>query len=258
MRAILDYFHLHDFAVQIRDATRNLRPRLVLRTILGKDKRLIRPYLESAEPKRLHIGADKNVLPGWLNTDFEPSSDRSIFLDARRPFPLPSESFDYVFSEHMIEHIPFEAQCSMMRECFRVLKVGGRIRIGTPNLAFLIDLYRTNRTVLQEAYVTQALSSLRLSDASAGDVFVINNYVRAWGHQFIHDIRSLSCLMSLAGFTDIKPCAIGESDDPPFRGLENEGRMMPGFLALETVTVEATKAASAQGRRDSLSGIMTA
>ena len=68
-------------------------------------------------------------------------------LDVTKPFPFQSGIFDAVFSERMIEHIPYLAGRSTLQECFRVLKAGGMIRISTPNLHFLIDLYDHPATI---------------------------------------------------------------------------------------------------------------
>jgi methyltransferase family protein len=39
-----------------------------------------------------------------------------LHLDATKPFGLPDNSFDFVFSEHMIEHISYIDAMSMLRE----------------------------------------------------------------------------------------------------------------------------------------------
>jgi predicted SAM-dependent methyltransferase len=57
--------------------------------------------------------------------------------------------FDYVFSEHMIEHVSYAEGLLMLRECLRVLKPGGRIRIATPSLEVLLDLYKPSKTPIQ-------------------------------------------------------------------------------------------------------------
>ena len=101
---------------------------------------LVRDYLRQHGPKKLHLGCGQNAIPGWLNTDYYPRRQDILHLDATKPFPLPAESFDYVFSEHMIEHITYHDGLTMLKESRRVLKPGGRIRISTPDLKFLIEL----------------------------------------------------------------------------------------------------------------------
>src|SRR5437867_9832604 len=92
----------------------------------------IRSYLSSHAVRKLQLGAGTNPLAGWLNTDGYPASFRVLSVDAREPLPFSDETFDYVFSEHHIEHMTFHEGRRMLRECFRVLKPGGRIRVATP------------------------------------------------------------------------------------------------------------------------------
>ena len=63
--------------------------------------------------------------------------------------------------------------------------------------------------------------------------FVINNFVRDWGHIFIFDEPTLSEAFELAGFENTKSCFLGP--------LENKSRMPDGFLELESFTLEGTK-----------------
>jgi predicted SAM-dependent methyltransferase len=49
-------------------------------------------------------------------------------------------TFDYIFSEHMIEHVDHDGAVAMLRECYRVLKPGGTICMATPDLAVIVGL----------------------------------------------------------------------------------------------------------------------
>lgn len=65
--------------------------------------------------------------------------------------------------------------------------------------------------------------------------------MRNWGHQFIYDEKTLSLTLRSAGFSDITRCELNASDDDALRGIENESRLPQGYLALESMTLEATK-----------------
>src|SRR5262245_54774413 len=73
----------------------------------------------------LQIGAQTVHLKNWFNTDLDPREEGMYYVDATQPLPFPDNSFDFVFSEHMIEHIPFAAGLELLRECRRVLKPSG-------------------------------------------------------------------------------------------------------------------------------------
>lgn len=205
------------------------------------DKALTTSYLSGPRPHKLHIGCGFNVIHGWLNSDYKPAAPTLLHLDATRVFPFSEGTFDFIFSEHMIEHVPYLAGCHMLRECFRVLRPGGKIRISTPDLKFLIELYTNDKLPLQSAYIKWAKEAFVPWATDVTDTFVINNFFRDWGHCFIYDEKTLRKSMQDAGFQSVVKCALQESATPELRNLENETRSPPGFLRLETLTLEGTK-----------------
>jgi predicted SAM-dependent methyltransferase len=205
------------------------------------DRALIESHLASSPVRKLQLGCGSNKLRGWLNSDLFPSGGDVLHLDATSVFPFPSNTFDFVFSEHMIEHIPYTAGQMMLEECYRVLKPGGTIRISTPDLNFVVGLYEDEKSDLQEAYIKWSIDNFVKWAPAASGSYVVNNFVRDWGHQFIYDEKSLSLSLSSARFSNIKRCSLNISDHDALSGLENETRMPLGFLKLETITMEATK-----------------
>jgi len=211
------------------------------RQLARADARLLVSYLGQHEVRKLQLGCGNNLLPGWLNSDVEPVSPAVLTLNVTRPFPLPSEAFDFIFTEHMIEHLPFEVGSRMLQESHRVLRPGGRLRVSTPDLAFLVALHGTESTPLQGEYIQWSTRNQVTWAPLPDGGYVINNFVRAWGHCFIYDVRTLERSMRSAGFDQIQRCALNQSEAPELRGLENESRMPPGFLQLETFTLEGVR-----------------
>jgi len=200
----------------------------------------ISAYLANKKTKKLHIGCGENVLPEWLNTDYYPKNRSIAHLDATKQYPFLDGTFDYVFSEHVIEHITFADGLSMLEQCNRVLKSGGKIRLSTPNLRFLVDLYSEKKSELQERYIQWA-SDQFIKNGIYSDTMVINNFFRRWGHAFIYDEKTLRFALEASGFVDVHSCRINESVDIALRNLENKERLPAGFLQLETFTLEARK-----------------
>jgi predicted SAM-dependent methyltransferase len=141
----------------------------------------------------------------------------------------------------MIEHVSFSAGQKMLKECYRVLKPGGRLRIVTPDIIFLLDLYNRDKTDLQRRYIEGATRMFIPYAPYPDDTFVINNFFRDWGHQFIYDAKTLTRCFSTAGFRDVKVCTLNESESPELTGLAHEDRYPNGFLRLESLIVEGKK-----------------
>ncbi|WP_320673779.1 class I SAM-dependent methyltransferase [Prochlorococcus sp. MIT 1341] len=208
-----------------------------------RDKWLYNEYIKNNKIRKLHIGCGRSLIKGWLNTDYYGGKD-IMRLDATKKFPFKDNEFDYIFSEHMIEHISYNDATKMLKECFRILKPGGKIRISTPDIRKIITLFNP-KTETHKSYIEWSIENWCCNKYPKvfSPAFVVNNYVRDWGHQFIYDIETLELNLSIAGFVDIpkKTLSISESSDVNLSLLENEARMPPGFLEFETITLEGLK-----------------
>lgn len=213
------------------------------RSLLRTDAKIAAAYFATHKVRGLHVGCGSHLIDGFLNADLSSTSGRVVRLDATKTFPFDDESFDYIFSEHMIEHVAYADGLNMLHECHRVLKKGGKIRISTPDLESVAALSRDDRTELQNAYIAWSIGQFASHASDADPTFVINNFFRDWGHQFIYARHTLAASLKRCGFADITACQLSESCTPELRHLENEERMPAGFLALETFTLEATKRA---------------
>ena len=190
-------------------------------------RRKIRSYLyNNNQLKKLQLGTSNSPIIGWLNTDVLPTNRRVAYLDATRRFPFNDDIFDYVYSEHMIEHLEHQSAVFMLRECFRVLKPGGKIRISTPDLKVYTGLHSKEKTASQKFYIDWVIRNLMPEVDYCEEVFLINNAFRAWGHQFLYDRETLKVTMTRIGFEDIKYYQPGVSDDENLRGIESHGNMI--------------------------------
>jgi predicted SAM-dependent methyltransferase len=181
-------------------------------------------YLATHQIRKLEIGARVASLDGWLSTDIDPVSDDTVYLDATKPLPFDSGTFDYIYSEHMIEHVSWQNGQAMLRECHRVMKPGGVVRIATPDMAMILALYAPDLSAEQKNYVEWMVTK-ELPEANTHKAaFVINNAFRNWGHQFIYDGNLLTLALEGAGFVNIRRCAYGESLEEHLRQIERHGK----------------------------------
>ena len=216
--------------------------RLTKHAVTFTNRRVTNRYFAYVNEPKLHIGCGYNLIDGWLNSDKDPRDANVMYLDAARRFPFPDATFAYVYSEHMIGSLSFEQASVMLRECFRTLATGGKIRIVTPDIAFLIGMLEERRpSALQLRYMEYFRSETK--SQRSGGIFLINYFAKAYGIQFVYDKPTLREAMETAGFSYIVRRDLNESDHTPLRNLENEERMPDGFLRLESLILEGTKIA---------------
>jgi predicted SAM-dependent methyltransferase len=195
-------------------------------------------YMKTHRVRKLQIGAHVFLLPGWLNSDLYPQSVSSIALDATKTFPIPTATFDYVFSEHQMEHIPYEKAVGMLGECRRILRPGGKIRLALPSLDRMVELFQPARTDLQDQYV-RYMSNLSWPTVQEPiPCFAINSAFMDWGHRFIYDRATLRKTLEMAGFADVQFFTPGVSDDPNLTGIEARTTEMDLY---ETMVAQAVR-----------------
>ena len=88
------------------------------------------------------------------------NEDIVFYLNNTDNVLIINNSLDYIFSEHMIEHVSYEQGASMLRECYRTLKPGGRLRLATPDYTFLHELYASEKSDLQLNYIKWSISKV--------------------------------------------------------------------------------------------------
>jgi predicted SAM-dependent methyltransferase len=240
------YLKRSQFLRGMVNATRGLTRDMRVLVWLVKRNGRIGDYLRTHTVRKLQLATSNNLIAGWLNTDLFLNHGAVVYLDATKRFPFEDNTFDYIMSEHMIEHIEYQAAQTMLRECFRVLKPGGRVRIATPDLQVLLALHSREKTEVQTHYIDWAVSRFTPEARECKDVFVINNFFHAWGHCFIYDQETLQYALHASGFHEVAFYKPGESDDPMLRNLECHGRELGSeeINRFETIVAEGHKAQS--------------
>lgn len=158
---------------------------------------------------KLHLGCGRNAMRGWVNVDLD-SPVADLHADLRRPLPFANDTFDLIFCEHFIEHITRDEAIRFLGECRRVLHRPGTLRLSTPDLRWLcaqyisghldewVDVDWTPRTPCQ----------------------LLNEGMRAWGHQFLYDRDELIDLLRQSGFDEIRDAPHRASEHPDLANLE--------------------------------------
>lgn len=186
---------------------------------------LARYYLFHRHRRRLHVGCGQVRLPGWINADISPRAE--LIVNIRWRLPFPANYLERVYSEHVLEHVAYESSVEFLRETWRVLALGGVIRIAMPDLDDLVEGYQNDWRRFD--WVNWPEHSFIKTRAQ-----MINIAFRWWGHQHLYNREELERALRDAGFSDIRFVEPGVSSHPDLRNLETR--------ADSRLVAEATKA----------------
>jgi len=199
---------------------------------------------DAAEVK-LNIGCGTSAIEGWVNIDNSPSIllsrlplGRRIFrtpdwprgvrrADVRKGIPFLDSSVSIVYSSHTFEHFTYDESCVVTRECFRVLKPGGILRIVVPDLGIMVRDYLAD---IADPMASHRFVSRLLLTTSVRDILHAGAH-----HKQMFDARSLCYMLQAAGFPAPELSAFGSSRIAEIAKIELESRRS------ESLYVEAVR-----------------
>jgi predicted SAM-dependent methyltransferase len=96
-----------------------------------------------------------------------------------------------VFSEHVLEHFDLAQGQALLRECFRVLRIGGVLRVVVPDGETILKAYLEEPTAL----ISRRGSKIQFP------MDAVNSYFRQrYEHQYIYDWPLLQSVLREVGF----------------------------------------------------------
>jgi|SRR5579883_1442186 predicted SAM-dependent methyltransferase len=209
---------------------------------------------------KLNLGCGSHIPNGWVNVDYAMGawiaklpilstinkklkiinfdwSDRIFIHDLRKQFPWADNSVDVIYSSHTLEHLSKSEGRHFLRECHRVLKPNGIIRIIVPDLRAIIDKYTQGKIAAD-----QVLDELYVSYESPRDGALkrrLAPFIR-FPHKCMYDTPTLLRIFSEMGFEGTSKGAF-ESEIDDVRVIEQldrtdeavivEGKKIPAHIS---------------------------
>lgn len=89
----------------------------------------------------LNLGCGDRFHPNWTNVNFITTGSDVIAHNLTEGIPFPDASFEVVYHSHILEHFSKSQAPTFLKECYRVLRPQGTIRIAVPDLEQIIRSY---------------------------------------------------------------------------------------------------------------------
>ena len=151
---------------------------------------------------------------GWQNID---KLDLSQFAnqngyifkqhDVANGIPYPNNSVDIIIASHFLEHLDKEEGNKFLKDCLRVLKIGGLIRLTVPDTDLIVKKY-TSRLISEYKDVNIGVEKAQLENDDAQSLYEL----LLAGHKSLYDIDNISNLLNKVGFDKIKEMEFGKSN----------------------------------------------
>lgn len=178
---------------------------------------------------KINLGCGTNRLVGWKNHDED--------VDITKALPWDDGAADFVFAEHVVEHISYFSAIAFFKECHRILHMDGVCRIAVPSVEQIWRYASPEYMKFTQKWVepTGTSENSRRRDA-------MTNILFKHGHRAPWTRDLLLASLFYAGFDRVVALPPGQSSHADLQDIEGHGRVIGEYFNwIETVAVEATK-----------------
>ncbi|OGT02759.1 MAG: hypothetical protein A2Z65_07765 [Gallionellales bacterium RIFCSPLOWO2_02_58_13] len=162
---------------------------------------------------RINLGSGHWKLDGWVNVDLDLASHPDVCANLKGLLPFRDACADFMHTEDFIDQLDLENAERFLRECHRVLKPGGVLRVLTPDVEQLAHMYLHEPEALKTLWRDHVGVPLVYGTAAE----IMNTGMRFTGHIFLYDAETFAQLAANCGFR-AERVSFQQSAQPELRG----------------------------------------
>ncbi len=180
---------------------------------------------------RINLGCGPDARPDWINCDIAALPGVDLRCDVRRGLPFERDCVDAIAAIHLIQDLAWNQIEPLLAELHRILRPGGLLRLGAPDLDKAIA-----------AYLAPDPRYFYVPDEHARSIGakLVTQIVWYGSVRTPCNFGFLDEWLQAAGFVDIRRHSFNDSALPGLAALDNRER--------ESLFVEARKPDRPQAR----------
>jgi predicted SAM-dependent methyltransferase len=181
----------------------------------------------------LNVGFWGHLVDGCLYKDINGTVNTFMLNhDLRNGIPANNNSLELIYHSHMLEHLSYVDGINFLKECYRVLQPGAKMRILVPDLELWINAYIANNKFFFNEYRKILDNDIYVTN---GSVFMgmLHNH----DHKCGYDYESLKWVLEYVGFINIVKTLYADGSIPNIQDLEPQ---IP-LRIMETLCLECEK-----------------
>ncbi|MCB0404513.1 MAG: methyltransferase domain-containing protein [Bdellovibrionales bacterium] len=139
--------------------------------------------------------------------------------DLKRGLPYADNCVSKIYSSHFLEHLPPQNAKELLRECFRVLKRDGVMRVVVPDLLYHAEKYvRDTKKALNRSQLDRHAHQTFMNTVAG---FYVDGGRPGREHCYMYDLPALVCLLQEIGFRSIERCHFQQGNDNELAALDS-------------------------------------
>ncbi len=190
---------------------------------------------------KLHLACGTSILDGWHNVDLTRQHMLTLVHDLTElPLIWNDGEAEFILCSHFIEHLDSRQAYHFLEELYRIVAVGGIVRICVPSIERLYRLQQSGGCIGNDNLSELMTQHREFYKQNWGNL-PIKSLSVDHGHKTVWSSDLLTAVMTEIGF-HCQPALPNHSSTPELRGIDGHDKVIgPANNFLETIVIEGTK-----------------